>query len=264
MNTKNTSTFDLLFLGTSACEFGERLKTDLKDRFDKNVRRSSALLVNSSYLIDCGVHTIESLCISATPTESISNVFITHFHKDHYNREHIAAIAKSRTEPLRLWVRSDAEIEDIENVEIIRMTPFEKYDVDGELYITGLPANHDPNAFPQHFILERNGKKMFYGCDGGWFLNRSYLFLKNAKLSLAVLDCTTGDYLGDFRMGEHNSIPMIRLMLPSLKTIKAIDDETKIFLSHLAPSLHKSHEETVLIAKEIGADVAYDGLRFSI
>ena len=80
MNTENTSTFDLLFLGTCACEFGERLKTDLKDCFDKNVRRSSALLVNSEFLIDCGVHTFDSIRIAKVAHESISNIFITHFH----------------------------------------------------------------------------------------------------------------------------------------------------------------------------------------
>jgi hypothetical protein len=45
---------------------------------------------------------------------------------------------------------------------------------------------------------------------------------------------------------------------------KIVTDETQIFLSHLAPSLHKPHAETVEIAKEFGAQVAYDGLRIII
>ena len=61
-------------------------------------------------------------------------------------------------------------------------------------------------------------------------------------------------------MAEHNSIPMIRIMLPSLRTVGMIDGHTKIILSHLAPSLHKSHEETVKIADAFGATVAYDGM----
>ena len=56
--------FDLLFLGTCACDFSPKLKTDLKDRFDENARRSSAVLMNGSFLIDAGVHLLESMRIA--------------------------------------------------------------------------------------------------------------------------------------------------------------------------------------------------------
>ena len=115
-----------------------------------------------------------------------------------------------------------------------------------------------------HSASCKNGKKVFYGCDGAWLLNQTYYFLKDKKLDLAVLDCTTGDYEGDFRMGEHNSIPMLRVMLPSLRTFKVIDEHTEVYFSHLAPSLHAPHEETAKIADEMGAKVARDGLEFSV
>ena len=73
-----------------------------------------------------------------------------------------------------------------------------------------------------------------------------------------------GDYEGDYRIGEHNSIGMLRVMLPSLRTVNIIDGHTKVYFSHLAPSLHKSHTETEQIAKELGASVAYDGLEVEI
>ena len=57
---------------------------------------------------------------------------------------------------------------------------------------------------------------------------------------------------------------MIRLHLPSLRTIGAICDESEIYLSHIAPSLHVSHAETVKIAESFGAKVAYDGLEITI
>jgi hypothetical protein len=88
--------------------------------------------------------------------------------------------------------------------------------------------------------------------------------LERRRLDLAVLDCTMGDYDGDYRIGEHNSIKMLRVMLPSLKKVEIIDEHTKVYFSHLAPSLHKPHDETVEIMKEIGASVAYDGLEIEI
>jgi hypothetical protein len=53
-------------------------------------------------------------------------------------------------------------------------------------------------------------------------------------------------------------------MLPSLKKVEIIDEHTKVYFSHLAPSLHASHIETEKIANEMGASVAYDGLELEI
>lgn len=53
-------------------------------------------------------------------------------------------------------------------------------------------------------------------------------------------------------------------MLPSMKNWGTIVDGTEIYLSHLAPSLHKSHQETVELVKADGLKVAYDGLQIEI
>lgn len=49
-----------------------------------------------------------------------------------------------------------------------------------------------------------------------------------------------------------------------LKNWGTISDKTEIYISHLAPSLHKSHAETVGIMKKMGVKVAYDGLTVKI
>ena len=116
----------------------------------------------------------------------------------------------------------------------------------------------------ENFIIEVDGKKIFYALDGAWFLHETYYALKGAGLDLLVLDCTCGDYEGDYRIGEHNTIPMIRLMLPSFKKWGTIAENARVYASHLAPSLHKSHEETVEILQKDGIGVAYDGLILSV
>lgn len=248
------------FLGTCACDYSPKLENEFKKKFDFDARRSSALLVEDTILIDCGEHTLNSLDILGIDYNQITDILITHTHDDHFNEKHIEKIAKNRHVPLRLWLREDAEISDISNTELIKMKPFEKYELSNGLFVSPLISNHDPKAFPQHFLLEKDDKKIFYGCDGAWFLTDTYNYLNNKNLDLMILDATVGDYEGDYRMSEHNSIPMIRLMLPSLKNNHTINEKTKIVLSHIAPSLHKSHSETVEIAKGFGAEVAYDGL----
>ena len=117
--------YKLYFLGTCACDFSPRLKDELRDRFDKDARRSSALMIGESLLIDCGIHTLESLSLAGKDTRKISDILITHLHRDHYNEENIRAIASGERAPLRLWVRAGANISGIENVEVIEMEQFE-------------------------------------------------------------------------------------------------------------------------------------------
>lgn len=258
------STYKFQFLGTCAADFSPRLKGDCADCFDKNARRASVMLFNGHFLIDCGPHCIDSLRIAGIDPADITDLFVTHLHGDHFNPANIETVACARREAsgenLRVWVSDGAKMPDIKNITVNPMVKFTQYDVDGSLKVTGMSANHDNKATPQHLLFELDGKKFFYGCDGAWLLNDTYYHMKNAGLALAVLDATCGDYEGDFRIAEHNTIPMIRMMLPSLKTVGIINDSTQIYLSHLAPSLHKPHDETEEIVRPMGVKVAYDGL----
>jgi phosphoribosyl 1,2-cyclic phosphate phosphodiesterase len=254
----------ITFLGTCACDFSPRLSGDLKDRFDFDVRRSSSMLIDDRFLVDLGPHTLNALKIADVDVSRITDLFITHTHSDHYDPKSINELAKSVSRTLNVWASEDADLSALSGVSVNKMKKLTSYAPHTELSVTSLSANHDKNAAPQHLYFCRNGKKVFYGCDGAWLLNDTYYFLRDKKLDLCVLDCTTGDYEGDFRMGEHNSIPMLRVMLPSLRTFNVITPDTKVYFSHLAPSLHASHADTERIAAEIGAMVAYDGLTLYI
>ena len=59
------------------------------------------------------------------------------------------------------------------------------------------------------------------------------------------------------------TIPMIRVMIPSLKTVGIIDSHTQIYLSHIAPSLHIPHKQLVKSVQQDGFIVAYDGLKIN-
>lgn len=251
----------ILFLGTAACDYSKKIETDFVDVFDFDARRSSSVLLEDKYLIDCGDHTLDSLRIANIDITKISDIFITHLHRDHYNTKYIETIAKKKQEKLRVWVREEAIVPKLENVLFCKMKKGEKYVVEKNLCVMGLPANHEADVYPQHFLFKDMEKSFFYALDGGWLLNETYSALKDTKLDLLVLDCTCGDYVGDYRIGSHNSIPMIRLMLPSLRKWGAIVEGTHIYISHLAPSLHASHKETVALLEKDGICVAYDGLQ---
>lgn len=248
--------FKILFLGTGA---SDRKDIRPEETFcDKDKRRCSSVLLNEHVLIDCGPHVLNSLRISGIAPADITDIVFTHFHPDHFHAEIVKAIAAASGRRLNVWFRSGCtELPLPDKCDLRPMELFREYDIGG-FKITGVPANHE--AFPQHLSIEAYGKKLFYGLDGAWFLGNTVQFLRDKRYNAFVFDCTVGDYNGDYRMGEHNSIPMIRLMEKSLLTLKAIDKNTDIVLSHLAVRLHKTHAETCLITKEDGYIVAYDGM----
>ena len=252
---------EILFLGTCACDYSPKLNDEFFNTFDLDARRSSCLLMEGKYLIDCGAHALDSLRIAGINFSAISDIFISHLHSDHYNSNHIQEIANSKKDKLRVWVKEGVVLPSMKNVEVVSMTCGEKYTVDDGFVVMGLQANHDSKAFPQHFLFDVDGKSFLYACDGAWVCVDTYYRLKDAKLDLFVVDATCGDYLGDYRVGEHNCIPMLRVLMPSLKNFGVITDDTQIYLSHIAPSLHKPHKEIEQSVQSNGWKVAYDGLK---
>lgn len=250
------------FLGTRAADYGKDTFAEIPDRFDKDNRRASAALVNGHILLDAGPHVLDSLRIAGHTLSQITDILITHQHSDHMNPSNILAIA-SVNPALRIWIRAGegwkAAKNKLPGLQIMPTEFHHRYQVEEDLFVTGLPANHNQDAYPQHLLIEGEGKTLFYGPDGGWLMQPTFDALRERKLDLMVLDCTCGDYVGDYRMSVHNSIPMIRLMLPSLRTVGAIDGHTRVIISHLAVTLHASHEETQAICARDGIEVAYDG-----
>lgn len=250
--------FDILFLGTGAAD---GINLDFPMNFEnKNLRRCASVLLDGKILIDCGPHVINSLETAKINAENITDVFITHFHADHFDLDSFEKLLSANNK-LKLWCSEDAVFEKTPNCKINKMTPFTEY-IAGEISVTGLPANHD--KFAQHFSFEKNGKKLLYALDGAWFLGESVEFMKQKQYKAVVLDATVGDYVGDYRMGEHNSIPMIRLMVESMKTLDIIDAKTKLVLSHMAMCLHKNFVETEACVEKDGFIVAFDGMKLEV
>ena len=251
------------FLGTGAADFSPLLERELADRLDKNARRSASMLLDEELLIDCGPHTCHAAELLGVDRANIRNLLITHIHADHFSPASVRNLAEGQ-EALHVWHCEGAPMPELPGVVYHPLRPFETYDV-GRYRVTALPANH--TGFPVHYsIVEPAGrgereKKLFYGCDGAWFLNETFYKLWNQHYDVFILDGTVGDKLGDFRLAEHNSIPMIRLMLPSLQRQGVFSPQVKIYLSHIARTLHASHDELAALLKKDGLLAAYDGLK---
>lgn len=245
----------VLFIGTGAADgMKDKFENDFSD-YDK--RRCASLLVDGHILFDCGPHTLDAAKALGVDPANITDVVITHFHADHFHRESVMKIAKAGQKTFHFWLRDDAVFIPFVNCVVHRMVPFEPNAIGG-LCVVGMPANH--GSYAQHLSVEEPGFRLFYGLDGAWLLNETVQYMRGKKYDVMILDATVGDTVGDYRIGEHNSIPMLRLMVPSFEPLEIADRNTQFIISHLAMCLHKSHERTQQLVEEDGFTVAYDGM----
>jgi phosphoribosyl 1,2-cyclic phosphate phosphodiesterase len=253
---------ELLFLGTGAADFSPALSGPLgKSLADRSLRRSTSTLLDGTILFDAGPHTPDCLALNGVDASRITDVLFTHLHSDHYNKDSLAAIAAAGKRTLRVWFREDGAVPLLPNTELHPMKIGETYDVSGYT-VTALEANHD--YFPLHYSVEKDGCRLFYGLDGAWLPYHTYYAMREKRYDVMVLDCTVGDYEGDFRLCEHNSVPMLRMMLKSFATWGVSDEKTLVVADHIARTLHKSHEELAAILEKDGMLPAYDGMRLSV
>ncbi len=259
--------FELVFLGTGTAHMDKRALPggDCENHFDKSVRRCSSALLNGNCLIDCGPFTVSSLKIIGKPLSEITDIFFTHLHGDHYRAEAVAAVAAAGKEPLRVWLREDAVFPEIPNVELHRLADRVTVNTPCGFKVTGLRSNHDQKFFPEYLYFESGEKHLLYATDGAWMLFETYYFLRNSLLDLLVWDSTVGDDPTNFRMAEHNSLPMQRLMRGSLESLNVLGKDSVICMTHIGGPGSCGHLPTQEeIEKQVEPDgfvVAYDGFR---
>ena len=248
---------ELLFLGTGAADWDINAKTGY-------FRRNSAALLNGELMIDCGPHIFDfAEDFSREVYNDVTDIVITHNHSDHFNKDSVLRLAKDR----KIRVFGDAQIkealDDRENIEFIKAVPYVCQKV-GRYSVIPLLANHhivaDGDRFALHYIIKTpDGKNLFYGCDGAWFLRPTWNTMLEYKFDAMVLDCTVGD-MDDWRLFEHNTIPMLRTMMKAVREKELMNDNGMVIASHLARTLHVSHEETERILAEMDMITAYDGM----
>lgn len=249
---------ELLFCGTGAADWEISQRSGF-------FRRNSAALLNGELMLDCGkdIFDFAESIGNESLYDTVTDIVITHNHYDHVNPQSVLKLAKQR----KIRVGCDEAVAKLigkhQNIEYILFEPFKTFSL-GKYEIIPLLANHDivahNNCYSFHYIVKTpDDKKLFYGLDGAWFLRPSWNEMIKHKFDLMVFDCTVGDF-HDWRIFEHNTIPMLRDMTKEITEQQLLTTNGNFVASHLARTLHSSHEETAEILKEFNMITAYDGL----
>lgn len=280
----------ILYMGTAADEripamFCNCVNCQKAIRFaGKNVMTRSQALIDNKLLVDFGGDTYFHFLRQGKTLWDIENILLTHSHADHFSMEQFSAryhwqsaqTAKYPTLNLyasqdlidKVWRAVDSlkmEKEMIERFWIFHaVKAFEKFVVDGYT-ITPLSARHagEENAFV--YLIEKDGKTLFYGNDTGTFDDTidNWLADNNKYIDMLSLDCTKGDretpYYGHMSMSEGRAIAD-RFLAKGI-----IDNKTRLYYTHFAHGCGMVYDELKIVAKEkYSFEITYDGLQVEL
>lgn len=220
------------FLGTGAADWHE---PDERGEY----RRLTSTLLDGSTLIDVTQTVLDEL----DPIK-ISAVLFTHSHRDHFDPQSLKMLTPCRVYAHESWA---GEIGG-SGLEVIPLRIGEPVNVNG-FTVLPMPSNHStdrPYETTLHYLIEKEGKRLLYATDGAWLLNAEHRLIGDRKLDAAVFDATIGDSCeGDWRIFEHNSLDMVRLMVKTMLKTGRLKADAPVYLTHLARTLHPAQAEIV-------------------
>lgn len=129
------------------------------------------------------------------------------------------------------------------------------------LLVHPLPANHvvEEGGQAVRYLVEEHRHSLLYATDGAWLLKPVWQALQARSGTTIVCDATHGETPGDWRILEHSSVDMIRLILRTLGQRGVADARAPVFLTRMAPALCAPHREMAARLAAEGLTPAPDG-----
>lgn len=258
------------FLGTGAADWDIRAYRD-----GEFFRRNSSILINDDLLVDPNSHIFHFAEKNGTPDlfKNVKNIIVTHSHGDHFDPWTVVELChrygctlwadRMCMNKLTLLVGEQmAALVNFKETFINRDYWFDGYKV------TPLRANHAtelPDETPRIYLVEKDGRILYYGCDSAWIPTTSWNVIREKPVNAMVLELTCGETATyDWRIFEHNTPEMLDIMLTMFKKYNLFAPDVKYYVSHLARTLHTDHEGLVEYLKPRGVTPAYDGFSFEV
>lgn len=220
---------------------------------------------------------------------NLEHVLITHSHEDHfaYMMMGVRKMATHRKEtPLIYYLTDKAydiidfyrnntpilkgsvkELEENNIIQFKKLEFYQEYQV-GNVKVIPFKGNHfgnmDENA-ANYLITMDDGKILFYGLDTGYYLEETFEKLKNYKFDYFISECTFGNAPDrPEKPHGHLDIPSCMLVFKRLLEQGTINENTKIYLTHINHCHTATHQDMVDYFTKTDfpceIQVAYDGM----
>ena len=240
-------------------------------------------LIDDGLLIDLGADTYQHFLNMGRTLWDVEHLLVTHAHVDHFAVEdlfcrfegfaHHTKVPKLKvylTEVAYQYVlkcfraRGDDEDGLVDSFDFVIIRPFSTISV-GEYTVTVLPARHASPGEAVVFVIEKDGKSVFYGNDTGVFGEEvdDFLSKQGVKINLLSLDCTKGD--NEFDYYTHMSMAEGREIADRFRDRGILADDATLYYTHFSHNGGMIYDDLRKVAREkYGFDVAYDGLEIEI
>ncbi|MFD0693000.1 MBL fold metallo-hydrolase [Paenibacillus sp. GCM10027628] len=261
------------FLGTAAFEGIPSLFCECttcrqaRERGGNNIRSRTSVMIDNVLKVDFPPDTFYHSLQYGLDMNSVQDLLITHSHSDHLYAEDMAIRAEGYAQagdrsihvyghdiPFRLCFQALNGM--THNYKFHRVIPFEPMKTQTST-IVPLLADHDPLETCLLYYIEKDGKSILYGNDSGWFPEQTWAFLKDKKLDLAILECTTG------RVPHRNNHMSVDAVLDTklwMDENSVLKPGAPVIVTHFSHNAGLLHEDLTDIFKPHGIQVAYDGL----
>jgi phosphoribosyl 1,2-cyclic phosphate phosphodiesterase len=281
----------LRFLGTAASEGYPDAFCDCanceraRERGGRSLRRRSAALIDDDLLIDLGPDLMAAALMDGLSLAKIRYGLQTHEHADHLDPTHFlsrcaycgvhgnprlqyyatgGALAKAAATLGSRAVNGLADLEagDRLNLTAHAIAPFQSFEA-GPYRVRTLLGAHDPTRLVALlYVIERDGRRLFYATDTGELPEQTWADLGSLRragqrLHVVALDHTFG--MQD-RVEGHMNWQQFTEQVARMREEGVLADGARVFAHHLAHHSNPAHEELVEFAAAHGYEVAYDGL----
>ena len=207
------------FLGTGAADW-------VVPEADGFFRRYTSTLFDGRLLIDVTERVLDMI----PDKNAVTDVLFTHSHSDHFSLKALQALSPCRVYAHESWA---GEIEG-EGLTVVPVRIGEAFAA-GDFTAIAMPASHSTEReyeTPVHYLLEKDGKRLLYATDGAWITNKAHHIIGDKTLDAAIFDATIGDgHEGDYRVFEHNSLDMVRLMTATMLKTGRLKEGAPVFLA---------------------------------
>lgn len=281
------------FLGTGAAEgipnpfCNCRVCQNAREKKGNEIRTRSSFMLNNKVIIDMGADYFAQSVMCGVSFTNIEHILFTHTHDDHFNYTLFwEKFVAENDASLRLKVYmtdeamgviedfymnshlTDGREEFIKNIDFVPLKYGERYHIDS-FWITPLKGRHETpyEKNSANFLIENNGKTLFYGLDSGYFLPETVSALVGKRLDVIITECTFPAECGISEKNGHMDLPMCLNNLDRLYGCNAIDNHTAVYLSHIG-STGMTHSELQAAAENINRPykviVAFDGMELEM
>lgn len=249
--------------------------TEARKRGGKNIRTRSQMIIDDRLLVDFPADTYMHFLQYDLPLKDINACIITHSHSDHLYPMDFEARKKGmcnikHDRALKIYGGRDTYDKTVAAIEKLGISPFdlqaelvnpfETFDADGYT-VTALNAAHDPTSTPYIYLIEKDGKILFYSNDTGMYYQDTWDFLATygKVIDLVSFDCTMGQnettYYGHFGFNECVEVRK------KFYEMGICDEHTKFVLTHFSHNGKNAlYDDMLIAAKENDFELAYDGM----